>query len=105
MTETVFPLLDPNQTVVAPVNPPPLTVTDVPPVGGPLAGATADTAGGGKVNLKESTLVVGVVPPGVVTEILTVPAACSGAVATSWEDDLLVNDWAVVVPNLTPETV
>jgi len=40
-----------------------------------------------------------VVPPGVVTEILTVPAACAGVVATSCVTDLYVNDRAVVVPN------
>ena len=50
-------------------------------------------------------MVDGVVPPGVVTETLTVPAACAGALARSWVDDRTVMTWAVVVPNLTLVTV
>ncbi len=44
---------------------------------------------------------MGVVPPGVVTEILTVQAACTGEVATSWVEDLTVNDLAGVAPKVT----
>jgi hypothetical protein len=35
----------PKSTAVAPVNPPPVMVTGVPPLSGPLAGATLVTAG------------------------------------------------------------
>jgi len=52
-----------------------------------------------------SLLVAGVVPPAVVTESLTCPAACAGAVATIWVVDLTVKALAVVVPNLTYFTV
>ncbi len=47
-----------------------------------------------------SALLVGVVPPGVVTEIGAVPAACAGAVAVIEMDEFTVKT-AVVVPNLT----
>jgi hypothetical protein len=52
-----------------------------------------------------SLLVAGVVPPAVVTEILTGPAACAGEVATIWVVDLTVKALAVAVPNLTYFTV
>ncbi len=52
-----------------------------------------------------SLLVAGVVPPAVVTETLTCPAACAGAVATIWVVDLTVKALAVVVPNFTYLTV
>jgi hypothetical protein len=40
--------VNPNNTAVAPVNPVPRIVTDVPPASGPVAGATAATAGTAK---------------------------------------------------------
>ena len=90
---------------MAPAKPLPLTVTVVPPAAGPLDGETPATTGTGMMNLKVSALVAGVVPAAVVTEMATVPAACSGDVATSWVADFTEKDAAVVVPNLTCVTV
>ena len=43
----------------------------------------------------------GVVPAGVVTEILTCPAACAGEVEMIWVLDLIVNFVAGELPNVT----
>ena len=88
----------PNSTFVAPLSPVPLTVTSVPPPGDPLDGETAETVGTGYVYLYRSALVDGVVPLAVVTETLTVPAACAGAMAVADVDEEAVND-AVDGPN------
>ena len=48
LTETMVPgWLLPKSTAVAPVNPVPVIVTEVPPVVGPKEGAMAFTTGGG----------------------------------------------------------
>jgi hypothetical protein len=62
----------PNVTAVAPVNPVPVTVTVVPPATGPAAGEIPVTVGTGAY-VNWSAAEVGLVPPGVVTVISTVP--------------------------------
>ena len=42
-----MPAVAPKSAAVAPVNPVPLTVTEVPPPAGPLVGLTLVTVGGG----------------------------------------------------------
>ena len=71
-TTRLVPAVDPNSTVVAPVNPVPVTVTVVPPANGPKAGEIPVMVGTGTyVNWSAGEVVL--VPPGVVTEISTVP--------------------------------
>ena len=72
ITTRLVLVVDPNSTVVAPVNPVPVTVTVVPPANGPLAGEMPVTIGTGiYVNWSAGDVVL--VPPGVVTVISTVP--------------------------------
>ena len=76
----------PNETSVAPVNPVPVNVTDVPPVVGPDGGATKVTAGGGATTVKTAvpeipdTVAVIVVCPSprpVATPPVTFPLDCA----------------------------
>jgi hypothetical protein len=72
--------VDPNITVVVPVNRVPVIVTEVPPPKGPLVGVILVTVGTAKyVNL--SAAEVALVPPGVVTFISTTPAELAGETA------------------------
>ncbi|GAA2627816.1 hypothetical protein GCM10010307_17140 [Streptomyces vastus] len=48
--------LDPNRTLVTPVNPVPVTVTVVPPEAGPWLGLTEETTGGGMAVLLHAGL-------------------------------------------------
>ena len=64
----------PKFTAVAPVNPVPVIVTDVPPAAGPLLGVTLVTVGA-PTNVNWSFALVALVPPTVVTLTSTVPAA------------------------------
>ena len=74
---------DPKRTLVAPVNPVPFMVTDVPPVLGPELGESEVTAGSGPAaDVNRSAGTNALVPPGVVTMTLCVPAeAKAGEVA------------------------
>jgi hypothetical protein len=70
------PVLE-NFTVAPGTNPDPFTATVFPPAVGPAFGARPVSAGA--PNAYRSPLVDALVPPGVVTNTLTVPAACAGA--------------------------
>jgi hypothetical protein len=91
---------EPKFTAVAPVNPVPVTVTEVPPAAGPPDGLTAVTDGTGAY-VKRSPAAVGEVPPGVVTVRSTRPAAPAGAVAVICVVDSTVYELAGVEPNVT----
>src|SRR6478735_9103093 len=90
----------PKLTAVAPVNPVPVIVTDVPPAVGPLVGLTLVTVGAAK-NVNWSLALVALVPLGVVTVMSTVPALCAGDVAVIDVALLTVNEAAAVAPKLT----
>ena len=100
-TVRLVPAVVPNLTAVAPVNPVPVMVTRVPPAGGPLAGEMAVTVGVvSYVNLSLATIAL--VPPGVVTVILTIPAArAAGEVMVILVPEFTVRPVPAVVPNLT----
>jgi hypothetical protein len=99
-TTTVVPETVPNVTLITVKSPLPVMLTRVPPAAGPLVGEIEDTTGTGTVYRYTSALVAAVVPPGVVTEIATVPAACGGAVALMVVAERIVNV-AGTVPNRT----
>jgi hypothetical protein len=89
----------PNLTDVAPLRLAPLMVTVVPPSVDPLVGVKLVIVGVGTTNLKKELDVA--VPPGVVTLILTVPAACAAVLATILLLPVTVKLAAGVVPNVT----
>jgi hypothetical protein len=91
--------LPPNLTAVAPVNPVPVTVTEVPPTNGPLVGAMLVTVGTGTYE-NWSAADVALVPPGVVTVISTVPVP-AGDLMVSAVAELTVRTVPAVRPNLT----
>ena len=72
----------PNLTDVAPFRLVPVMVTVVPPSVEPLVGVNEVMVGAGTTNVKLADDVA--VPPGVVTEILTVPAAWALVLAMIW---------------------
>src|SRR5258708_3293465 len=77
-----------NVVALAPVaKPVPLTVTDVPPTAGPLAGVMLVIVGGPK--RKRSPTVNALVPFGVVTVTLAVSAADGGEIAVIDDADSL----------------
>ena len=83
---------------MAPVNPVPVIVTAVPPVSGPLAGATEVIAGtASKVKSPGSEG-----PAGVVTTTSTAPGACAGVVAVIVVSFTTVTPVAGVPPRVTP---
>ena len=67
----------PKVTAVAPLNPVPVIVTDVPPVDGPEAGET-DVTAGAATYVNWSAALVALMPPAVVTVTSTVPAIPAG---------------------------
>ena len=74
LTVKLVAAVPPKLTAVAPVNPVPVMVTDVPPAVVPLFGLTLVTVGAPtKVNWSPAP--VALVPPAVVTVVSTVPAA------------------------------
>ena len=77
----------------------PVMVTVVPPLVVPVVGVNEVTVGGGGTNVNSPVEVP--VPPAVVTEILTVPAACVRVTALMVVGPVTVKLAAVVVPNLT----
>jgi len=89
----------PIVTLVAPVRFVPLMVTAVPPVAGPEVGDTPVMVGAA-MNVNWSAVEVALVPPGVVTVTLTVPAVSAGLKAVM-EVALLMMLVAAVVPNST----
>ncbi len=99
------PVAEPNLTPVVPRNPLPVTVTVVPPAATPADGVMLITTGGGITNLKLLIDVAAVVPSGVATVTVTVPAACGADTAWIWVADLTTYDLAAVVPKLTCCTV
>ncbi len=72
LTVKVAALPEPKSTAVAPVKLAPVTVTDVPPAKGPADGLTEVTVGA-EVYRNWSAVLVALVPPAVVTMLLTVP--------------------------------
>ena len=94
------PAVAPNLTAVAPVNPVPVTVTKVLPAVGPLFGETVVTVGSATyVNLSPVTGVL--VPPGVVTVTLTMPAAWAGDLTVILVLETTIRLEPAVAPNLT----
>jgi hypothetical protein len=79
-TTRLVPAVDPNFTAVAPINPVPVTMTEVPPAIGPLTGEMPVTVGTGAY-VNWSAAEVALVPPGVVTFISTTPAEPAGETA------------------------
>jgi hypothetical protein len=75
--------VDPNLTAVAPKKPVPVTVNVVPPPVGPVTGVNEVMVGTGAMYRKLPLEVA--VPPGVVTDTLTVPATWGSVVALIWE--------------------
>jgi hypothetical protein len=92
----------PKLTALAPVNPVPVIVTEVPPAGGPLFGETLVTVGAA-TNVNWSAALVALVPPIEVTVTSTVAAACAGDVALIDVSEFTVNDAAAVPPKLTAD--
>ena len=98
---------DPNLTAVAPVNPEPLTLTNVPPPTSPPGGNTDTTTGvtgGGVVatNVNRSAATTGLGPPAVVTtRTSTIPATCAGLTARSCVAETCVTDTAGTPPKVT----
>jgi hypothetical protein len=90
----------PKLTAVAPVNPLPVIVTDVPPASGPAVGEIPVTTGA-TVYVKWSAELVVELPPGVVTVTSTVPASPAGEVALILVALTTVNEVAAVDPKLT----
>jgi hypothetical protein len=101
--ETTFrdvPAVLPKVTFVAPVNPDPFTVTDVPPPSGPAAGDSDETLGAAAyVYLSVDT--VADVPPAVLILTATVPATCAGAFTVNVVDEATFNEVPVVLPKVT----
>jgi hypothetical protein len=79
----------PKLTAVAPKNPLPLIVTDVPPIAEPVAGTTELTAGGAP---KKNRVLVetALAPLAVIAVTATDPAGSGGVTAVSWVDDWTV---------------
>jgi hypothetical protein len=97
LTVKLEALLIPNLTTVAPVNPVPVRVTEVPPVAGPFAGEMPVIVG---AYVNWSAADVALVPPGVVTVISTVPVP-AGDLMVSVVAELTVRTVPAVEPNLT----
>jgi hypothetical protein len=93
-------VLPPIVTVVAPVTKlVPVMVMDVPPAVGPLAGETEATVGAATyVNNEFAELV----PPTVVTRMLTVPATCAGVVQVAEVAEATLTDVQAVPPTDIP---
>jgi hypothetical protein len=79
----------PKSTIVEPVKPVPVMTTDVPPVAGPESGRRRFTVGGVKVNW--SSVVMALVPSGVVTVTSTVPTGSAGVVALIEVSEITTN--------------
>ena len=77
-TTTLVTAVPPSVTAVAPVKPVPVMVIAAPPASGPLDGLTELTVGTGRY---EYNVFAALVPPGVVTRMLAVPAVPAGVVA------------------------
>ncbi len=92
----VVAFVPPKVTADAPVKPLPMIVTLVPPVAGPDVGLTLLTVGTYANCVGEFA-----VPPAVVTETVTAPAACAGAVAVICVALLTVKLVAGVLPKVT----
>ena len=99
----------PKSTAVAPVNPVPMIVTEVPPLGGPAVGLMAETVGGGAagaVYVNRSADDVGDVPTGLVTVTSTAPGLTpAGLTTTIWVPDSLKKLVTGVVPKSIAVTV
>ena len=79
LTVNAAGLPGPKLTAVAPVNPVPVMVTDVPPVLGPEPGLTPVTVGaGGGCRCTGRSALVALVPPAVVTVTSTAPPCPPG---------------------------
>ena len=95
-----FALSSPKMTLVAPVKPDPVSVTDVPPLAEPDAGEIwVTTAGAMKVTW--SLALAALVPNGVVTVTSTVPGCSAGVTAVICESLTTVKLVAARAPNLT----
>jgi hypothetical protein len=91
---------EPNVTVAPGTNPLPVIVTVFAPASGPPVGLTPETTGA--PNAYRSLFVCALVPPPVVTNTSTVPAACAGAVTVSCDEDTNVAGSAdPAEPNVT----
>jgi hypothetical protein len=99
VTMKVVAVVVANVTDVAPFRLVPVIVTVVPPSVEPLVGVNEVMVGAGTTNVKLPEDVA--VPPAVVTEMLTVPAACALVLATTLVVPVTEKLVAVVVPNLT----
>ena len=100
-TVRLVPAVVPNLIAVAPVNPVPVTVTQVPPAVGPLAGEMPVTFGRAAY-VNRSAVEVALVPPGVVTVTSVIPAAWAGDLTVILVADTTVREVVFfVVPNLT----
>jgi hypothetical protein len=99
-TETLVAATPPNVTPVAPVNPVPVIVTAVPPAVVPLVGVREVTVGAGVTYV--NSVLAALLPAGVVTTTLAVPADPAGVVAVM--DVELITDTFVAAtpPNVTP---
>jgi hypothetical protein len=99
-TETLVAATPPIVTPVAPVNPVPVIVTGVPPAVVPLLGVNELTVGAGVTYV--NSVLAALLPPGVVTTTLAVPAVPAGAVAVI--DVALTTETPVAAtpPILTP---
>ncbi len=102
-TVRLVPAVVPNLTAVAPVNPVPVIVTTVPPTKGPLVGDMPVTVGAAVtvVYVNWPADEVALVPAGVVTVTLTIPAAPAGDVMVICVAEFTVRPVPAVVPNLT----
>ena len=83
LTVKLVAATEPNCTELTEAKLVPLITTEVPPVEGPEIGVTPVTVGGPLMSayVNRSAVVMGLVPPGVVTWTSTVPARPAGAVA------------------------
>jgi hypothetical protein len=99
-TETLVAATPPIVTPVAPVNPVPVIVTAVPPAVVPLVGVREVTVGAGVTYV--NSVLAALLPAGVVTTTLAVPADPAGVVAVM--DVELITDTFVAAtpPNVTP---
>jgi len=100
LTDGEVHVLPPIETVVAPVTKfVPVMVMDVPPAVEPLVGETVATVGAATyVNNEFAELV----PPAVVTRILTAPAMCAGVVQVAEVAETTLTDVHAVPPTDMP---
>ena len=100
LTVKLVAATDPNCTELTEAKLVPLITTEVPPVEGPEIGVTPVTVGGPLMSayVNRSAVVMGLVPPGVVTWTSTVPARPAGAVTVI---DVALK--AVTLPAVAPK--